>query len=337
MKRSIGCSFCCAAVLCILGVSLPHVAVRLLWYLSHAGPEQPRWKRRADLNEVRGKPSTPFITSERIDMLENGTFQHRLEDVWVTTYPKSGTTWTMNIVNLIQGFEPDLVLVHCPWPEAALGGPPLALSIGELNAWSDGAPNRCLKSHWTNSDYMADPQKRVIYVMRNVMDVAASFYHHTLNAPFIYDFDGSWDAFFELFANGDVDNGLWFDHIANWWPRRHDSNVLWLRYEDMKTDPVKAIRRIAAFLSVELSDDRVEKVLAQSSFKFMQEFEQSDIIVRTLMTLGVVRGHGARQGLVGGSKNYFKPAQVARLVEIYESKLKPLGVPRHWCILEPSD
>jgi Sulfotransferase domain len=29
------------------------------------------------------------------------------------------------------------------------------------------------------------------------------------------------------------DRGAIWHHIAAWWPRRHDTNVLWLHYEDL--------------------------------------------------------------------------------------------------------
>ena len=55
---------------------------------------------------------------------------------------------------------------------AFTGGPPISYSIEQFNSWNTkGAANRCLKSHWTHTDHMADPEKRVIYVMRNAMDV----------------------------------------------------------------------------------------------------------------------------------------------------------------------
>lgn len=39
----------------------------------------------------------------------------------------------------------------------------------------------------------------------------------------------------------------------SWWPHRHDSNVLWLFYEDIVADRRSAIRKIAAHMNIDVS------------------------------------------------------------------------------------
>jgi hypothetical protein len=72
---------------------------------------------------------------------------------------------------------------------------------------------------------------------------------------------------------GVLDSGSWFNHVAGWWARRNDPNVLILRYEDLQRGPTGTIRRIAAFCNIPLSNERLARVLERSSFAFMKRYE----------------------------------------------------------------
>ena len=57
---------------------------------------------------------------------------------------------------------------------------------------------------------------KYIYVARNPKDVAVLLFYH-MRALGIFEFDGDWDHFFELFMVGNVQGGLWFNHVLEWW------------------------------------------------------------------------------------------------------------------------
>ena len=67
-------------------------------------------------------------------------------------------------------------------------------------------------------DPAATPAK-YIYVARNPKDVAVSIYFHCLRFK-CYEFTGNWETFFELYIKGDVDYGLWCDHVLEWWKHK---------------------------------------------------------------------------------------------------------------------
>ena len=60
---------------------------------------------------------------------------------------------------------------------------------------------------------------KYIYITRNPKDVAVSYYYHNKRFEFS-DFCGEWDDFFECFMKGDVNYGLWFDHVLGWWSHK---------------------------------------------------------------------------------------------------------------------
>uniref|UniRef100_A0A7S4UZA4 Sulfotransferase domain-containing protein n=1 Tax=Alexandrium monilatum TaxID=311494 RepID=A0A7S4UZA4_9DINO len=60
------------------------------------------------------------------------------------------------------------------------------------------------------------------------------------------------------------------DFYVGRWERRNDPSVLWVCYEDMRSDIDKQIRRTAAFMGLPLSDELLAKVKELSSFDFVQ-------------------------------------------------------------------
>ena len=72
------------------------------------------------LNIINGTPFPPIITQERMDELVD--FKLFEDDVFIVTYPKSGTTWCQQIVKLIRKDGVDngiLMNVSIPWLEKA--------------------------------------------------------------------------------------------------------------------------------------------------------------------------------------------------------------------------
>ena len=75
-----------------------------------------------NLHYVNGVPFEPLIDQKKMDELKDWTLLP--DDVYVVTYPKSGTTWVQQILKLIKsnGVE-DGVIVHLSMPWLELVGP----------------------------------------------------------------------------------------------------------------------------------------------------------------------------------------------------------------------
>ena len=64
----------------------------------------------------------------------------------------------------------------------------------------------------------------------------------------------------------------WFTHVLGWWKHKASPNILYVKYEDMKTNPLTAIHAVANFIGVEnVTDELLQKVLQQSSFNSMKK------------------------------------------------------------------
>ena len=134
-------------------------------------------------------------------------------------------------------------------------------------------PPRAFKSHM--------PYKRMpcglpnstpckyIYIARNPKDVATSFYHHyrRTHVPGI-----EWKEFFKYLLVGKVEFGDYFDHVLGWWAHKDDDNVLFIKFEDLKRDPVMIITQIATFMGYShLSLEVIKDIAEKTAFDKMQE------------------------------------------------------------------
>lgn len=96
-------------------------------------------------------------------------------------------------------------------------------------------------------------------------DCCVSFYHHTENIAG-YNFQGgSFDDYFELFINGQVDYEDYFDCVMSWYEHRNDPNVLFITYEELKKDTVKNVLKIAEFMGPQY------KVNSYLKYKLLQK------------------------------------------------------------------
>ncbi|KAF7237685.1 Sulfotransferase 4A1 [Varanus komodoensis] len=94
---------------------------------------------------------------------------------------------------------------------------------------------RLIKSHlpyrFLPSDLHSGDSK-VIYMARNPKDLVVSYYqfHRSLRTM---SYRGTFQEFCRRFMNDKLGYGSWFEHVQEFWQHHMDSNVLFLKYEDM--------------------------------------------------------------------------------------------------------
>ena len=243
-------------------------------------------------------------------------------DMFVSAYPKSGTTWTQNIVYL---------LLHEGVPLGA--GDKLTELFPHLEEvgreYVAALPDpRCIKTHLPFEMTPHHPGARYIYLARNPFDCAVSFFHHTRGFPRHYDFaEGTFADYFECFVAGDVDFGDYFDNLCSWYARRKDENVLFLTYEGMKRDPRAAIAEIGAFLGFDAVADGslLESVLRHSRFDSMRKNQQRWSSRRPQGMPAFIR-----RGVVGDWTSQFTAEQAARLLEKFRVRARGTDLESLW-------
>ncbi|GAB0097677.1 hypothetical protein DMENIID0001_133420 [Sergentomyia squamirostris] len=204
-------------------------------------------------------------------------FQVRADDIWVISQPKSGTTWTQEMVWMINN---DLNYDQArkinqderfPFLEIATIFPPHCnIELDSIEKCDRMISPRHIKSHLPAHLLPASlwrVKPKIIYVARNPKDAFVSFYHHTKN---LNGFMGSFEDCVELFLAGCYNYGPFHSHVLDFWHMRHESNILFLTYEDMKSNLPKIIEKTANFLEKPLKKDEIDELTNYLSFESMK-------------------------------------------------------------------
>jgi hypothetical protein len=240
------------------------------------------------------------------------SFTMRPEDVFIVTYPRSGTTLVqMMLYQLTSDGSMAFTHIseHCPWFERHL----------KMEIDFEALPSpRLFKSHLSYR-WIPKGEGKYIYVVRDGRDVAVSYYHLYRSHN---GFKGSFSDFFERFMRGKVTYGSWFDHVAGWWKHRNDLQILFLSYEELLAEPQRCVREIAEFCELEVDEARLPTILERCSFEFMKRHEEKfDQQTQRLWELGLEEWNFIRQGRMGEGEEYLSAEEEDRFRERYRKRL----------------
>jgi hypothetical protein len=194
------------------------------------------------------------------------SFTPRPSDVLIATYPKSGTTWMQQIVHgLRTGGDMDFseITAVAPWIE-------MAHDMGiDLDAEQAAEP-RAFKTHWRGDEV---PQGcRYITVIRDPRDVAVSFYYFFEDWMFETGSIALNEFVRDFFVPGSR-SGRYWEHLLSWWEYRTRDDTLLLSFEDMKADLPGTVRRVAAFLQLDVPPETRDIATHQATIEFMKAHE----------------------------------------------------------------
>lgn len=222
--------------------------------------------------------------SHHFDSTVWNDFAFRDDDVIVSTYAKSGTTWTQQIVSQLIFKGAENVPMHELSPWLDLRVPEKEIKLGALAAQTH---RRCVKTHLPVEALVFSPRAKYIYVGRDGRDVLWSLYNHhtsgnaawyaTLNdtpnrvgppiEPTTLDVVGYFRQWLE--QDGFPFWSLW-ENVRSWWAIRDLPNVKFVHFANLKRDPEGEIRAIADFLGVTLTDAQWRQALLHCSFDYMK-------------------------------------------------------------------
>ena len=276
-------------------------------------------------------------------------------DVFIATFPKSGTTWMQQVVCMLSGEPAEVDLqMRAPYVEAAL-----ATCVFSLPRLRRLPSPRIFKTHaaWAELPLAGcsgattlPPGAKVVVVVRDPRDVMVSLYYHSRSIKGI-SYEGSWDEWFDEFlagtaplpmaassggggggggggSGGGGSSNDWFEHTVGWWrvAQASPDGVLWVRYEALLRDPMAEVRRVARFVAPAVANDeaRLRLIVSASSFGEMKQRHESDPENEALRNAGE-HGH-FRKGQAGDWRNHMSEAQAARFETVLRSRLEGTGL-----------
>ncbi|XP_030829240.1 sulfotransferase 1C2 [Strongylocentrotus purpuratus] len=290
-----------------------------------------------DFHEYEGLRMPKIVLKSSLDELK--TFEVRPDDIWVCTYPKSGTHFIMEMTSLILADgDPmkidrtthlatiSIVTVDRPFTvDAQQQGdeaqPPLA-PMPFIDVIKKAPSPRKIACHLPFQLLPPNIEKRarVIYVARNPKDMIAStmrFVEKTVPYP------GGFDQMVMDTMNGTTSFGPWFDHVMGYWKKRKEDNVLFLTFEEMKMNPAEAAQRVGKLLGRPLSPEILEKVVTKSGFEGMKK--TYDKIEKAsdkgkFLTKAAGQLPFMQKGVIGSWKERFTVAQNEAFDKWYQDK-----------------
>ena len=209
----------------------------------------------------------------------------RDDDIIISTYAKSGTTWMQQIISqlIFNGKEGLEVAEMSPWIDLRV--PPKQVKIPAVEAQEH---RRFIKTHLPVDALVFSPNAKYLYIGRDGRDVLWSLYNHHITANNIWyealndtpglvgpkigkPLDSIVDYYHEWL---DKDGYPWWsmwENVNSWWEIKDLPNVMFVHFAKLKEDMPGMIRRIASFLDISIDESKWNDILKHCSFDYMKD------------------------------------------------------------------
>jgi len=247
--------------------------------------------------------------------------------IWIASFPKSGSTWLRFILaHLLFDPKGDNSVIREMVPN-------IHDWRGNLKYdWQGAFP---VKTHLAQHNLPVRMHSRAaIYIYRNPLDVIDS----TLSYMNPKTDPEREDLISQFCMNGAVEPwgktlayGSWEENLESWTAGSLGFPVLSLRYEDMLDSTQENIRRIADFLSVDVTDDKIDHVIRETSFDQMKKEEALEIstgasgVFTDERTLKKEEFRFMRSGKGGTYRENLRADEIDRLMERFRPTMETVG------------
>ncbi|KAL4225037.1 hypothetical protein ACF0H5_015732 [Mactra antiquata] len=246
------------------------------------------------------------------------TMEIKDDDIFVCTFPRSGTTLIQELVYLIvtMDFEKacnTFLGIRFPFLDLVNNDLPYDQGIKAVEKLESPRMIKSHLHHFLLPEQLRNGKGRIIYSVRNPKDAIVSLckLFHWLNELG----DSSYDDFIEEFIAGTGFACPWTKHVLEYWSRRDDSNVLFLKYEEVSRDRPTAIRKIAKFLGRDITDDDIMKISDHCSIENMKQYFTTNLshLGESIPMNEESSGRFINSGKLGGWRDWLTEEQSTRI------------------------
>ena len=227
---------------------------------------------------------TRELHSNHFDSTIWNDYKFRDDDIIIATYAKTGTTWVQQIISqlIFNGQEGLPVADMSPWLDLRV--PPKEVKLPEVEAQTH---RRFIKTHLPVDALVFSPKVKYIYVARDGRDVVWSLHNHHITAnelwyealnetpglvgpPIGKPVESIVQYYHDWLDKDGYPFWSFWENIRTWWAIRNLPNLMFLHFANLKENMPGEIRRVAAFLDIEIDEAKWGDILHHCSFDYMK-------------------------------------------------------------------
>ncbi|KIG17635.1 Sulfotransferase [Enhygromyxa salina] len=283
---------------------------------------------RAAARLGRARPALGFIVNNGMMPPDSKVFRGYTptqSDVFVTTFPKSGTNWGMQICQQIAhrgAAEFDHIHEVVCWPEAPMPEVVKFNDPGPASASPTGL--RVIKTHLRAAIVPYAAEAKYFTIIRDPKEVVVSSYLFLLGLMGIQHrvTPSQW---VDWWCDPSFLGGAWAEHTKGFWAMRDRPNVVVRSFNQVKADLGGTIDAVAELMGVELSASERAAVAERGSFAYMKQHESQFAPPPVPLAKPDQAPNMIRRGAAGGSDELIDAAQRARINAFSRARLREIG------------
>lgn len=267
-------------------------------------------------------------------------FKSREDDVLLVSFPRCGTTWFKSLMfSIMNRTRYDFTSQSQSHPLLTSSPhelvPFLEFYLGQNLPFPDRdnlSPPNLFHTHVAFPSLpkaVTDSRCRIVYICRNPKDVFVSTFlflsRWNISVPL--------EEALDLFCNGVSVYGPFWDHVLGFWKASSESpdRILFMKYEDVKSDTVNNVRKLAEFMGHPFSPEEerqglVHEIMELCSFDNLRNLDANKSGAITVGGVSTGKETFFRKGEVGDWKNHLTPEMANRIDGIIEEKLSGSGL-----------
>jgi hypothetical protein len=252
-------------------------------------------------------------------ILKNNKYPQNI--IFITSLPKSGSTWLSNMLSDIDGFDlfaPSKwnTYITDKWDDSRWD---LTNDIfTEFNKKLAVIRGHTLATEM-NLQVLNDSNIKYIIGVRDPRDKLISEYYYSRNFPGHWAHDLAINKSLSEFISYKLESGEFdketINWLRNWLLNRNENKSIIVRYEDLLADTIGTFNNILKFLDIRINDDKIDYIVDKHSFKNVSGRDRGESDNKQFV----------RKGVSGEWKSIFTNEQKELFNNIGEDVIKNLN------------